>query len=798
MKNDNTSTNVQDSTQYNKPELELIKNLIEQGHSLLTANSKKRPLQEWKELQTSALDFETFKTKAYNKLKQGETVGLITGYNNLEVIDIDLKAFGDNEEAKKTWFDCYIGYCKALITDFDDKIVVMQTKNAGYHFIYRTSEGDEPRGNTKLAKLQGHTQEVLETRGKGGYVVLYSDNITGQSYEDIQVISKADRELLWSASRYYNYEEPRIADKPLERISKALKTPEGAITPWDDYNSKTDVWDLISSEFTLVKTLANGDRIIIRNGATDSEKSGTIFADTNNLFLFTTGTQYPNEQKLSSYEVFCIQNNLSPKDEGVRRLREMGYGTPLEKVKTKTKPRAKMTLEDAIAIAQGVLKPIEVEPDFPQFLYTDSAIDEILVKASDINGYPLDFLRGNLLATLSAIIGNGFQTKLKNGWTVKGNLFLMLVGGQGSMKSPSARLINKEVKKSSLGFKNKYTIERTQWDSEQAQLKEQAKKSNQIYEPSGDKPKSKAFIMGSPTGEARRSRLASNQLGQIEMYDEIATLFNSANQYRQGSDIEDLLSYWDGEGASSDRQDETLSIEPISPFLSIVGSIQPKPLRELKSKGTGNGLFERFLYVAPTTDIKDEDDREMSEAMLEQYDRVMKGFVDMFKLRAYAYEQDTNALIPTILTLSPEASKMAMDYRNYFRGIERTYNDEYIAPIPKLNTYFGKIMNVVHVANQCIGGTRSAPDDMPTVIGVETVEIAKKLIDYFFFMATKVNKPSRALRTKKVEAVDKYSLFKEFTDGELSYVDIATALELKSTTVYAWAKKYKAEKLEKL
>ena len=87
MKNDNTSTNVQDSTQYNKPELELIKNLIEQGHSLLTANSKKRPLQEWKELQTSALDFETFKTKAYNKLKQGETVGLITGYNNLEVID---------------------------------------------------------------------------------------------------------------------------------------------------------------------------------------------------------------------------------------------------------------------------------------------------------------------------------------------------------------------------------------------------------------------------------------------------------------------------------------------------------------------------------------------------------------------------------------------------------------------------------------------------------------------------------------------------------------------------------------
>jgi hypothetical protein len=791
MKNDNTSTNVQDSTQYKKPELELIKNLIEQGHSLLTANSKKRPLQEWKKLQSTALDFETFKTKAYNKLKQGETVGLITGYNNLEVIDIDLKAFGDDEEAKKNWFDSYIGYCRALIEDFDDKIVVMQTKNAGYHFIYRTSEGDEPRGNTKLAKLQGHTQEVLETRGEGGYVVLYDDNITGQSYEDIQVISKADRELLWSASKYYNYEEPTIADKPLERISKALKTPEGAITPWDDYNAKTDVWDLISSEFTLVKTLANGDRIIIRNGATDSEKSGTIFADTNNLYLFTTATQYPNQQKMTAYEVFCIQNNLDPRKEGGIRLREMEYGTPLEKVKTNTKPRAKMTLEDAIAIAQGVLKPTEEEPEFPKFLFTEG-VDEMLVVASDINGYPLDFLRGNLLATLSAIIGNGFQVKVKNGWTVKGNLFMMMVGGQGSMKSPSARFINGEVRKSNQGFKNTYTIERTKWDAEQTQLKAQATKSGNMYEPSSNKPKSNQFIMGSPTGEARRSRLASNQLGQIEMYDEVKTLFTSANQYRQGSDIEDLLSYWDGEGASAERNDETLSVDPISPFLSIVGSIQPNPLKDLKNKGTDNGLFERFLYVAPETDIKDEDDREMSEDMLEQYGKLMKGFVDMFKLRAYSYEQDTNALLPTILTLSPEASKIAMDYRNHLKSIERKYNNKYIAPIPKLNTYFAKLMNTIHVANQCLGGTRSAPDDMPTVIGVETVEIAKRLIDYFFFMATKVNNPSRALRPDSVE-VDMYPLYKQFKEGGLSGKDIATALDIDITRVYNWNKKYDKE-----
>ena len=82
---------------------------------------------------------------------------------------------------------------------------------------------------------------------------------------------------------------------------------------------------------------------------------------------------------------------------------------------------------------------------------------------------------------------------------------------------------------------------------------------------------------------------------------------------------------------------------------------------------------------------------------------------------------------------------------------------------------------------------------MPTVIGVETVEIAKKLIDYFFFMATKVNNPSRALRPDSVE-VDMYPLYKQFKEGGLNGKDIATALEIDITRVYNWNKKYDKEK----
>ena len=94
------------------------------------------------------------------------------------------------------FFDEYIGYLKDNILDFEKKIVVYKTKNDGYHLLYKSKR---VQGNLKLAKLKGHTEAVIETRGIGGYIFAYPENkVSNLSYFNIQYISDDDRDIIMS------------------------------------------------------------------------------------------------------------------------------------------------------------------------------------------------------------------------------------------------------------------------------------------------------------------------------------------------------------------------------------------------------------------------------------------------------------------------------------------------------------------------------------------------------------------------------------------------------------------------
>ena len=83
-------------------ELHEINKLINKGFSLITADKNKRPLSSWKDAQTKATDVETFKSQFLSKGSEG-VCGLVTGFNDLEVMDVDLKVFSTAQE-KKEWF----------------------------------------------------------------------------------------------------------------------------------------------------------------------------------------------------------------------------------------------------------------------------------------------------------------------------------------------------------------------------------------------------------------------------------------------------------------------------------------------------------------------------------------------------------------------------------------------------------------------------------------------------------------------------------------------------------------------
>ena len=150
--------------------------------SLITVGESKVPNFSWKPQQTKKLEWNEF-LERYNykggKFKSDGTeipatknIGLITGFEFLECIDVDLKVFSTAQEKKDFWNE-FISYLEDNILDFWDKFVVYKTKNDGYHILYKSKRCDK---NQKLAKLKGHKEAVVETRGRWGYVFLYPEN----------------------------------------------------------------------------------------------------------------------------------------------------------------------------------------------------------------------------------------------------------------------------------------------------------------------------------------------------------------------------------------------------------------------------------------------------------------------------------------------------------------------------------------------------------------------------------------------------------------------------------------------
>ena len=73
---------------------------------------------------------------------------------------------------------------------------------------------------------------------------------------------------------------------------------ESKIKPWDDYNSKISIFDIISDTFEVVRNIK--DKYIIRRFNATSAHSGYVYKNSGCMYLFSTGTIYPNEKLIVS------------------------------------------------------------------------------------------------------------------------------------------------------------------------------------------------------------------------------------------------------------------------------------------------------------------------------------------------------------------------------------------------------------------------------------------------------------------------------------------------------------------
>jgi hypothetical protein len=727
--------------------------LLDEGFSLITVSKDKIPNTKWKQYQKDAIDKHTF--ERYYNLATTDNIGIVTGYQDLECIDIDLKVFSTAKEKVEFW-DEYLSLLKDNIFDFDDKFVVYKTMNAGYHIIYKSKR---VLGNLKLAKLKGHKQQIIETRGVGGYIWFYDgNNITEKTYKDIQYISDEDRDILWSCSKTYNYVEPVEVIIP-EKTKTEFKGDANGLKCWDDYNNKTNIMDLISDQFSIVRQLK--DKFLIKRHGAESPHSGYIFKDTGIMFLYSTGTSFEAEKGYTPFSVYAHLKHNDDLSLAASDLYKQGFGDRI-KIEHSFEP------EDVAVIS-------------------DYSADYILMCNKTLNN-SIDYMGCSLLFLTSIIVGNSYQVEIKKGWKESANIWLALIGKAGVGKTPSISSITFPLERANNREIKKYIKDVMAYEEYSDLDKKEKELVQEVH-----KPKKSQFIVNDVTLEALIELHNENKNGIGVLKDELAGFFKDMNKYREGGDKEHWLSSWSGKQINLNRKTAKSSFVERA-CLPILGGIQPSIMDTFYTdENKDNGFIDRMLFSYPEMSIDYYSEYEMKQEHLDWYDNYILRFYENTK-KSIKYTEDWE-IEPVIATFTPDAKEEFVRVQNKLTDSQNSDEEnEYMkSMLPKQKAYMARFSLIINTLESL-----ENKDVFRDVIEVKSVLKAEILSDYFITMASKI-KSSSLERVKTRGVIDpkknSYDNFKAIygSNNNIKKTEIAELLNVSRRQIYNYIKKYEKE-----
>jgi len=682
-----------------------LKKLAETGFSIIPCGENKAPIGSWKNAQ------EVARTPEEIELLNSPKYGLVTGYNNLEVIDIDCKTLSTLKEQKDFW-DEYLGFLKDNIDDFDKKFVIKKTLNKGYHILYKCKT---LKKNTKIAKLKGNPEALIESRGIGGMVIAYDDTLSKLNYHEIKEISEEDREVLWSCSRTYNY----VNETPIEPIKKKQEYQENEITCWDDYNQKTDIFEVIGSDFTIVAN--HTKKYVIKRHGSESPHSGYVYKEDGLMYLFSTGTIYPHEKQITPFIAYCYKNHNGNLSEGAKELYSKGYGSRLKKIVNEIKPKISIqTNEDKPNInTNDLIFPIDIFP-----LEIQNYLKECHSKLDS----SIDFMGCSLLWLISVCIGNSINVEVKKGWIENLTVWISIVGKAGLGKTPSiSNIISPLIKINQKEIKH-YIKEREKFDFYTNLSKKEKEEHPEVFE-----PRKSQFIANDITLEALVDlhQETDNAVGVFK--DELAGWLKDMNKYREGSDLEFWLSTWSGKSVNLNRLTRKGSFVE-KPFIPVLGGIQPSIFNSFYTdENKDNGFMDRMLLSFPDLKIDSYNEQEMNEDTLKWYKESIIMFYDT--LKSIIKRNTDDEIISLTAKFTDEAK---IEWIRIFNELSVVQNDEneneYLkSMLPKQKSYIPRFACLIHCFDEFFssGGNTLA-------ISKESVLKAEKLSKYFVATAKKI------------------------------------------------------------
>lgn len=744
----------------NKPTEDRCLRLIEDGFSLMPVKSDKVPMIKWTELNKIPLTGDEFK-KHY--LSAGG-IGIVTGYDYLEVIDVDLKVFSTAQEKKQTWSDL-LELWRENIYDFDKKFVVYKTKNEGFHIIYKSKR---IKGNTKIAKAEGHKEALIESRGSKGYIFIYDgQSINEKTYSDVQFISDEDHKMLWECCLFFNHVDEVEVIKPKKTDVKNYDSK--GLTCWDDYNLKTSIFDVIGDEFKVVKHIK--DRYIIKRHGAKSAHSGYVYNNSGCMYLFTTGTNYPAEKLITPFAAYTYKNFNGDFSESSKDIYKQGFGD-------RQSPKTVVSKEDvSLEIPENVSFPIQVFPKDYQ---------DYILELNRVYGFSIDYLSCTLLWVISVILGNSLKVEIKKGWSESPILWLCLVGQRGIGKTPSVNFMSKVLRDANNKELENYNREVDKFEEYQdlePKDKKLAKKQK--------KPNSKQFIVDDITMEALMDLHSFNKNGIAVFKDELAGWFKDMNKYRAGSDVQSWLSSWNNDSISLNRKTSKSSFVKRS-FMPVLGGIQPEIFSSFyNDENESNGFMDRVLFSYPELKVDKFVREDISDEWLNWYNEHISYFFDYIKNDITDYDMERN-ITPRISKFSDDAFD---EYEIVFNKITDLQNDdnesEFVkSALSKQKTYLGRFSLILNSLSFSVGDS-----DLMT-IDKESVNGAELLCEYFTNMAKKVKfeileniSTNRVLKNNENKSIETKIKELKAANPTITQIKMAKVLGVSRTTINKYSKK---------
>jgi len=695
--------------------------LLDTGYSLVTVGKNKVPNTRWKDYQTSKISKEQFernysiKNGSYTnkdneviEIQETSKIGICTGFWDVEVIDIDLKILPNLKAQNDFWIE-YTNLLKESILDFEDKVVIYQTLTGGYHILYRCKKIGK---NEKIASLKEYKEAIIETRGVGGYVVIYDKQISKLAYQDIKEISELDRDTIINCSKFFNYIE--VSEKPKEqkKYENSNIIELDKVSPLDDFNNKTDIFDIINSDFEIVKNLSKS--IIIKRFGASSASSGHVFKDSNCMYLFSTGTLYPSEKLLSASACYTYKYHNGDFSSSAKDLYSKGFGSRIIK---------KPIELDEVKTIDPINFPLEIYPQGIQNYIIDCNV------TLDSN---IEFMGASFLWMLSVIIGNSCKVEVKRGWYGSVNLWIACVGRAGIGKTPSINNIIFPLKKINNEEIKKYIKQFDKYEAYSALDKKEKERAEEIH-----KPRKTQFIVNDVTIEALIELHDENPNAIGVFKDELAGWFKDMNKYRAGSDLEFWLSSWSNQSVSVNRKTAKNSFVE-SPIIPVLGGIQPSILSNFfTEENKDNGFIDRMLLVFPKMEIEKYNSKEISTDVYTWYSDFIIDMYSSVQKNMIRYKED-GTIDPYLCRFDNEALIEWERIFNKITDIQNSDNEsEYFkSMLPKQKDYIPRFALILNILN-CLETGESFVD-----ISKKSLLDAEKLSDYFTNEARKIKQDS--------------------------------------------------------